>query len=395
MKQRNKKLIVLGNGTAGCISVSILKKEFPKADISLFFSPQKPAQSVGEGSALSFPRMLKSHLQWDYDAIEDLEYTNKIGILKKNWGKGNDFFHPFPIGSSGLHFNANKFQEKVLNNISSQVNIQEKHIKSHSDLDCDHIIDCSGTPNDFTDFYQIPYIPVNAAHIVQCNWIKPEFNYTLTIARPYGWVFGIPLQNRCSIGYLYNKEINTLDEVKEDINNIFKEYNLSPSKNINSLKFNNYYRKINHEGRVSYNGNTSFFLEPLEATSITTIIRNQLGTNNIIKGNWDNYKANTVYNANIDGIMYMIMVHYLAGSKFNTQFWKEAKNKAKNFFKNNFSYDFLTMYKLSKEYYKNNQILDPNSLHSGGDLGTWHIESWNYNLKELNVYNKLDKLLNI
>lgn len=391
--KREKKIAILGNGTAGCVSASMIKNSFPNAEISLYYSPNKPAQSVGEGSALSFPRMIKSHLQWDYSEIKELEFTSKIGILKKNWGNSEEFLHPFPVGSSGLHFNANKFQQKVVDYLSSQINIEEKHINSHSELDFDHIIDCSGTPSDFTKFQEIDDIPVNAAHIVQCYWDKPEFDYSLTIARPYGWVFGIPLQNRCSIGYLYNKNINTLDEVKEDIKEIFNEYGLIPSKDTNSLQFNNYHRKLNYEGRVAYNGNTSFFLEPLEATSITTIIRNNIFAIDVINNEYDNFIANTKYSANLKGIMYMLMVHYLAGSKFNTKFWTEAQLKAKNFFKKNYDPEFYTMYLLSKEYQSKNQILDIAGIHSGGDIGTWHIESWNYNLKGLNVYNKLDKLL--
>jgi hypothetical protein len=83
----------------------------------------------------------------------------------------------------------------------------------------------------------------------------------------HGWIFGIPLQKRVSIGYLYNDELSSLEEVKKDVQNVFKEYQLKPSEITNHIKFESFYRKQNFNSKVIYNGNSSFFLEPLEATS--------------------------------------------------------------------------------------------------------------------------------
>jgi hypothetical protein len=83
----------------------------------------------------------------------------------------------------------------------------------------------------------------------------------------YGWVFGIPLQNRISIGYLYNSDINSIEDIKKDIQNVFDEYHLTPSEKTQNFSFNSFYRKNNFSSKVIYNGNASFFLEPLEATS--------------------------------------------------------------------------------------------------------------------------------
>ena len=70
---------------------------------------------------------------------------------------------------------------------------------------------------------------------------------------------------------MFNSDINSLDEVKEDVKDVFEQYNLVPSDKTNFLQFKNYSRKVNFQGRVSYNGNASFFFDPLEATSITNI----------------------------------------------------------------------------------------------------------------------------
>jgi hypothetical protein len=41
-----------------------------------------------------------------------------------------------------------------------------------------------------------------------------------------------------------------------------------PSDKTNHLEFQSYYKKNNFSSKVIYNGNSSFFIEPLEATSI-------------------------------------------------------------------------------------------------------------------------------
>ena len=192
----------------------------------------------------------------------------KRGIYKENWGKVNKYFHHlFPIGSYGLHFNAKKVQELIFDKIKDQVSIKEGSF-SAEELDADYVIDCSGKRNPNSVSLNMT---VNSVFITQCYWDKPEFDYTLTIARPYGWVFGIPLQNRCSIGYLYNKDINSLEEVQEDVKNIFSEWNLTPSDTTANFDFDSYYTPNNFSDRIIYNGDASFFLEPLEATTTSNV----------------------------------------------------------------------------------------------------------------------------
>ena len=49
----------------------------------------------------------------------------------------------------------------------------------------------------------------------------------------------------------------SLFDLKEDVKNIFDEYNLIPSDKTNSIEFPNYYRKQNFTDRISFNGNSS------------------------------------------------------------------------------------------------------------------------------------------
>jgi tryptophan halogenase len=251
-------------------------------------------------------------------------------------------------------------------------------------------MDCSGKPQDYDAFNMSECIPVNSVHVTQCYWDAPRFQYTLTIARPYGWVFGIPLQNRCSIGYLYNKDINTLDEVKEDVKNIFEQYNLTPSEHTNSFGFKNYTRKENFTDRIAYNGNSSFFLEPIEATSIATMDMLNRGAFDI----WFNGKSPTQtcneYTEALEEIEHVIMLHYFAGSIFKTPFWEYATERGTNSMRKAIQRDrFVNII--------NHSLEDIKFLHANydnNDYGTWPPSSFQQNLLALNLYEKLKNVTN-
>ena len=191
------------------------------------------------------------------------------------------------------------------------VDIVDRKIASHSDIDADYIIDCSGKPDSWEDFNDAEHIAVNATHIVQSPIKGPLFDYTLCEARPFGWIFAIPLVERTSCGYMYNKDITTLDEVKQDMKAWMTNMKLPYSEKQNNFEFKNYYRKQNYTDRVCYNGNASFFLEPLEATSVAL-------------------KLAIFELPEIRESKNMIMMHYFAGSKYDNKFWQFAKKKGKD-----------------------------------------------------------------
>lgn len=388
---RKKKIAIIGRGTAGSLASSHIST-YSSDEIIWYHDSNVSRQSVGEGSTVPLPVLLYDSYGFNFQDIKKIDGTFKRGIKKENWGGSGDFMHPFPLAASGIHFNATKLQDYIHQKLEKKIQIIDKNIIDPQDLDVDYVLDCSGKLPPFNEAIKASSIPLNAAHIVQCYWDKPQFDYTLTIARPYGWVFGIPLQNRCSIGYLYDKNINTLEEVKEDIKNIFKKYNLTPSDKVNNLNFNNYYRKQNYTNKVSYNGNSSFFLEPLEATStgmMDTINRNFC---NIVYNNKSIESANFTYHKNMVDTQRMIMLHYLAGSKFSTPFWEEAYKKSLTFLNNNLHQpDFLEIYNRSKEYSKRGfkSYIEPFN-----EIGQWAFASYNMHFEELDLYNKIDNILN-
>ena len=386
----NKKIAIIGKGTAGSISALYLKNRLP-LEIDWYFDPSTPEQAVGEGSTLSFPNFLFHNTNFLYSDVEQiLEGTYKNSIRKINYNGSGDYHHSFSLGNSGLHFNAKGFQQFTQNHLKNQINIIPKQITSPNQIDATHIIDCSGRPSNFEGYNKISGIPVNSAHIVQCSWEKPEFNYTLTIARPYGWVFGIPLQNRCSIGYLYNKNINTLEEVQEDIKEVFKQFNLTPSNKSNSFSFNNYSKKQNFTERVTYNGNSSFFLEPLEATSIETMFKILNNVENMLLGQINIKEAQSIYDSFIENTEQMIAMHYFAGSRFNTPFWEYAfNNSLPTIQKLTSNPKFRALFNEIEGINQGKKFVNT----SNETFGTWGAFSFHQNIHNLGIFDQMKNLI--
>jgi hypothetical protein len=378
-----KRIAVIGKGTSGSQSVIHFLRNMPDYEIQWYFDSTIPTQSVGEGSTVTLPSNLCDNLDFNYSDLDKIDSTLKVGIYKSGWGRnGTKFLHSFAPSVVGMHFNARSLQNFIYGKVKNKVTIIDKNV-GPEEVDADYVIDCSGKPDSYESFYYSQYIPVNSAYITHCYWDYARFQHTLTIARPYGWVFGIPLQNRCSIGYLFNKEINNLDDIREDISEIFKEYNLVPSDNTNYLEFKNYYRKRNYSNRVVYNGNSSFFLEPLEATSIDMMNFIQRSAVDLWNNNLSPEQLNCDYLRNIKQIETVIMMHYFSGSVYDTNFWRFAKNRGEkaveNALKNDSYFSMLIKHAL--------EIKQSNLSQINTGYGTWSVKSFHQNLRGLGLEN--------
>lgn len=386
-----KKLTVIGRGTAGCLAAAYFAKN-TDWEIDWLFDPNIKQQAVGEGTNLVIPRQLDDDLDFNVVELQQLYGTPKLGIRKIGWGKNNkDFTHTFPGMMHGYHFNAVMLQDWIIDKLSmSRVTFKNQHVKNHDELDTDFIIDCSGKPSDFTGYEMRNEIPVNAVSVTQCYWEGLRFTQTLTIARPYGWVFGIPLLNRCAIGYMYNKDINSIEQIEEDVQNIFNEFNLTPSKEGNKFHFSNYIKKNNYSERVVHNGNSSFFLEPLEATSLSTAVMINKQTLKVFNKEITVDQADLHYTRELNHISFMIMLHYFSGSDYNTEFWKQAKSKADESMKNSLKFGLFPKMIHTCNSEKNKQNFYFNSL---GDIGTWPARSYLQNLSNLGITKELSEFL--
>lgn len=388
----NKKLAVVGKGSGGALSIIHFLK-YTDWELEWYHDPNIPTQAVGEGSNILFPSHLWETLNFTHDDLNYLDGTVKTGIYKEGWGEeGKQFFHSFLPPNVGYHFSALKFQDYVINKFkgSKRVKIIEQNVSDYNDIDSDYVLNCAGKPKNQSDLITSRYIPVNSVYVTQCDWDFSQFQHTLTIAKKHGWVFGIPLKNRCSIGYLYNNNISTLEEIKEDVQEIFARFNLKPSDKTNAFSFGNYYRRLNFGPRVCHNGNASFFLEPLEATSFSTMIQ----LNHLIQNVWDKPEMETKiyaqdrYFSIILEIQAMIMMHYFAGSKYKSEFWDFAKERGQECMLYSIKHNAHFRKIINSTLQSNDPklIVEP-------EFGTWGGYSFNTNIYGLGIKSNLESII--
>jgi hypothetical protein len=392
INKKINKITIIGAGTVGCMAASYFSSH-TAADIEWIYDSEKAAQSVGEGSTLPFGRALWGEVNMGYGTLEAIGGSIKKGIRKIGYGGIGNYLHEFPLGDVAIHFNSEMLQKYIPSVLEKKgVDLVDKKILNHDEIDADYIIDCSGRPKDFSDFNQAEHIAVNAAYVMQSPCQGPLFDYTLTVARPYGWIFAIPLMNRVSIGYMYNKDISTIDEVKVDLQEFVTEYGFNMTDQINSFTFNNYRRKENFTDRVAYNGNASYFLEPLEATSVGTADHINQTVLGMMNQDVPLVSSNAWYEGELKSAEQMIMLHYLNGSKYKTPFWDYAGERAaKSLDEMIKSSKFRDIAALALANYKDPAY--PKLLGEPGEYGQWPAYSYLQNFKGLGIAQRIDNKL--
>lgn len=383
-----KKLTVVGKGAVGSLAVAHFL-HYTDWNIEWIFDENIPTASVGEATNLIVPNNLNWTLDFNHYDLFKMNGTAKLGISKKGWSK-QDYFHPFPSGLTAMHFAAKDLQDAIYNKVKTnpKLTIVNGFVDNPENLDSDFVMMCVGSPNEITkdNFVTLTNIPVNAAYVTQCKWDLARFNYSLTDTMPNGWVFGIPLQNRISIGYMYDNTLTSLDQVKKDVQQVFADYNLTPSDKTQDLHFESYYRKNNFTSKVVYNGNASFFLEPLEATSTGLSV-------SIMRKAWDLWNGNLTveqcqqkYEKEIDEIESMILLHYMSGSSHKSKFWTKAKklatSKIEQEFINKSKWSRFVLDATTNQYDKASEL----------ELGSWGYKNYRINIDGLGLEKKIKKL---
>jgi hypothetical protein len=388
-----KKIAIVGRGTVGCLSVAHYLR-WTDWEIDWYYDPKIEPTPVGEGTNLTLPKNLSETLDFDSIVMDKISAIPKLGIWKRNWGSGGEFKHTFPSPYYGIHFSAVQFHDYYFDKLRSDHRVRtiETNVIDHEKIDADHVMICTGSPKNFDDYNLCETIPVNSAMIFQCPWELPKFLYTLTFAKKYGWVFGIPLKNRCAIGYIFNENFCTDEEIEDDVKDILQEFNLVPSLK-RRLKFNNYVRKVNFSDRVCYNGNASFFLEPMEATSTGLAVYN----NKISLSLWkikeiDLNRANYLYTKMLNEIESMILLHYYSGSVYDNEFWKYAKNSAHEKINSDFKNKNLFSQAIKRTINSSN-FHDNFSFEKETEIGTWPLRSFKQNIDGLNIREDMEKLI--
>ncbi len=210
--------------------------------------------------------------------------------------------------------------------------------KEHGEIEGDLFVDCTGfrgllinkvLEEPFISFSES--LPCDSAVAMQIP-AKPEEEgmnpYTTASALSAGWVWDIPLYHRTGTGYVYSSAFTSAEAAE-------REFRAHLGKRAEGCK------ALHIKMRVGRNRNSwvkncvaiglsSAFVEPLESTGIFFI---QHGIEHLVTyfpGKTIDPESVKSYNKAIgdlvDGIREFLTIHYVAGSRNDSDFWKATKN---------------------------------------------------------------------
>ena len=317
--QKNKKLAVIGAGNAGCISALHFKGSLPDLEIDLYHDSEIPIERVGQGTTIHVASLISYVLNCNwYD--NKIGATLKTGILYTNWGKKNkDIFHSFyGMESVAIHYTPKKLSDAVLS--SGLFNVKEQEINDpEKEIDADFIIDCRGRKNIDKDNINKLVNPLNS--VLLASLPKKEMIWTEAQATPNGWTFVVPIEDKLSLGYLYNANLTSKKEATKEFQERFGVEEIEHSMDFdNYCSFNPFVGK-----RTLLNGNQYAFIEPLEATATSFYLYTaRVGFDRFIN-KVDIPQCLQLLNKEINTIENFVLWHYKTGSKFNSPFWNYVK----------------------------------------------------------------------
>lgn len=347
---------IVGGGTAGWLTAFYIKYFYSDYDVSLIESTQIGILGAGEGGTPNLYELLIDTFGFnENEFLSSVNGTKKYGISFDKWNADLEycFLHGFgkdlleDENSYSYHFDARLFAEFMK---KKSLGIGVKHIdgeicnfklddnkvnkiilKDGTHINTDFVFDCSGFSrliigklyNTKWNSYEDELL-VNSAIPFFIN--EPNINLnqkTIAEAMPYGWMWKIPLQNRWGCGYLYNDRMIDDDHIENEVLRLYGDRNIKINKKI---KFNaGSYENVWVENCIAI-GLSSGFLEPLEATSIMTIIY-QL---RMLPENLSNNLAKDSYNYYVNNINFQNMMfirHHYNCSRNDSVFWFTYRNK--------------------------------------------------------------------
>jgi tryptophan halogenase len=389
-----KSICIVGGGNAGLMAALLIKKSLPSISINLIKSKSIGTIGVGEGSTEHWTVFAQAAGINLSELMNECGATIKIGIKFENWhGDNTSYYHSIPeflttmdshtgaavsmmrlIGDgvsseklvwdlpmkgyvkhpltdySQFHFDSEKlnaFLEKKC--IELNINITDAEIvdinldssgfinsiidKQGNTFAADFFIDSSGFKRvlssklgtEWVDWSK--YLPMNSAVAFQTPYEETLPPYTLARAMDSGWSWRSPVQDRFGNGYVFSDHFISEDNAVEEIQKYYKDtINIGRKINFKSGKINSAWIK-----NCLSIGLSSNFVEPLEASSIATTVKQlQMFLGSV--WNWSKEDTATVrkYNETFDDMMLnvldFIQLHYFT-ERTDTEFWRWCKNE--------------------------------------------------------------------
>lgn len=198
----------------------------------------------------------------------------------------------------------------------------------------DLFVDCSGfrgllieqaLHTGYEDFTH--WLPCDRALAVPCEKVGPPVPYTRSTARPAGWQWRIPLQQRTGNGYVYSSAHLSEDEATATL---LANLDGKPLGEPRPLRFTTGRRRKCWNKNVVALGLASGFMEPLESTSIHLIqsgisklleLFPREGLSPVLRQRYNDRLA-----FEFDRIRDFLVLHYKATARSDSGFWRQCRD---------------------------------------------------------------------
>jgi tryptophan halogenase len=398
-----KNLVIVGGGSSGWLTAAYLSNNFPNLNITIIDKEIGTPIGVGEATLLNFPKFLNA---CGFDLNEwynQLDATEKLGILFPNWIDDNkDISHPFFISKTNpkdykqrftmkfenlsnvaYHVNCGKlttFLQKKLNNkiifkkndvenvVFDGNEIKKLILKDNEEITADLYIDCTGfksiLKNKTERIILRDRLICDTAVACSVNYLNENIEklpYVRCEAVNEGWVWSIPVQSRIGSGFIFNREITHIENAKDFF---IKYWNQRIKKeNIKVIDWTPYYDKKIWSKNVVSIGLSAGFLEPLESTGLALAMEGIFQLSKRIYKNFYNEDDIELYNKTMqmffENSIDFVNMHYLVSQRKGI-FWEQGRQLKK-------SEKFL----MFEECIKNNKFdMDENIIFNDSDFFT-------------------------
>lgn len=392
-----KDLVVLGGGNAGLMAALYLKSCYPHLKIKIVRSEKIGTIGVGEGSTEHWAIFAQAVGIPNREIIREAGATIKAGIKFENWhGDGTSYFHslpeymteldsytgmpytmmkliadgiapeeliwkdvmdgyhppPFTDGFSQFHFDSIKLNDLFLRHCATrgiEVAVDDiidttldeqgfvKSIKGESGVEysADFFIDSSGFNRVIASKLGVKWVdwsahlPMNAAIAFPSGYEEKIPPYTLAKALSSGWMWRSPIQNRFGNGYVYADDFITDQDALDEIQQLYPDaINIGRKVKFVSGKVDQFWVK-----NCVCLGLSSSFVEPLEASSISTTVQQARLLSSSL-ATWDRNDEFTAKNYNrlfdkvMTNILDFIQLHYFT-QREDSKFWQYCKHELK------------------------------------------------------------------
>ncbi len=390
------KIVIVGGGSAGWMTAAYLKNKLPKHHITMVDKTHGDPVGVGEATILDFDLFMTDAGFNREDWIPACRATVKAGILFPNWlRKGHEVWHPFFINyhdiqhdadvwdywcantnydykdyaimmydsavrhnkidpndmsSYAYHLDCGALVQYIQSRITPHIEIikqdvvevrkenqevQSLLLKDGNKIHADLFIDCTGFKSLLkkqkrVDLSDRLFCDTAVAGRVDYKDDSEFVPYVICDAVDHGWLWKIPTQDRIGSGLVFKRDITDPEQAQD----YFVDYWQGRIKKEDTriIDWTPFYSKNFWEGNVVSIGLSGGFIEPLESTGLSCMIKGirhleerlRIGYSDDNDRNYYNIKLGCYYENAID----FVNMHY-SKTELTSKFWDHVKQNHK------------------------------------------------------------------